>query len=319
MLSDESEKVAMISFSILDDYPSKLEAITAVLKDNLSNSFIKKWKDDIPNLNKRVQRRDQISLPIDFVNRNMVNPQFVCVSTLSTPRIIAEDENFLIINKPPNVHGHPLSYSEKDNILSFLRDKYPYQWGNCLQSVNETKHERGLLYRLDYETSGVLIYVKNDQLYQYLRENYSKVVTQKIYIAIVRGHFDRPGVHRHTLKPTGKNGHKMVASATATSTPTAAQASLNVSILEYNQEKDLSLLKIELHTGIRHQIRVQLRALGYPILGDNLYGSSGPSPDPSVSRLFLHALTYKILLNEREYVYKSETTDALAFDHYFRF
>ncbi|MBF0297605.1 MAG: RluA family pseudouridine synthase [Oligoflexia bacterium] len=331
-----------ISFSTLNNYQTKIDAIIDILKtqnqgEKISNAQIKKWKGKILAANKEVKAKEKITLPIDFVNHNMINPQFdswfnSCDLKLNTslPRIIEENDKFIVINKPANIHGHALSYSEKDNILSFLRNHHP-QSQNLLENVNAKKHERGLLYRLDYETSGVLIYVKSQELYTYLRENYSNVVVEKKYLAIVNGHFlrekDEAYIHyahyTHYLRPSGKSGHKMVVDTAASPSNDSFKASLEVKLLDYNNKENLSLLKIKLHTGVRHQIRVQLAALGYPIFGDALYGtslSSSPSPSPSpLSRLFLHAISYKILLKDKEYFYKSETSDAFAFNQYFDF
>ena len=80
------------------------------------------------------------------------------------------------MDKPANLFVHPLVYDEKNNCLSFLRTYKPAYLG-----VNSKNYDRGLLYRLDFETSGVLVYVKNEIAYQYLRENFKTIAKKKTY------------------------------------------------------------------------------------------------------------------------------------------
>ena len=69
--------------------------------------------------------------------------------------VLFENDDVIILNKPPNIHSHPLKYSEQDNCLSFLRQ----QLKNNKMDVNKKSYDKGLLYRLDYVTSGVLFFI----------------------------------------------------------------------------------------------------------------------------------------------------------------
>ena len=81
--------------------------------------------------------------------------------------------------------------------------------------------------------------------------------------------------------------------------------------VNYNSEKNCSLLMIKLKTSLRHQIRAQLSYLGYPILGDELYGGS------SSLRIFLHAFYYEIPLDGGEMVIKGKASNAYLFEKFF--
>ena len=86
--------------------------------------------------------------------------------------VLYEDSNCIILNKSPSTHSHPLKYNEKDNCLSFLRENNYFE----ALKVNEYNMDRGLLYRLDYGTSGVLVLVKDELDYLHLRDNFNNLV-----------------------------------------------------------------------------------------------------------------------------------------------
>lgn len=222
------------------------------------------------NLNNQIQ----VEIPIDVLMKNHINPEYLGPEI----KVLHEDSRFIVFDKPAGVHSHPLRYDEKDNCLSFLRS---LNKGKCL-FVNEENYDRGLLFRLDYETSGVLIYCKNQNLRNDIFNNRLDAVALKRYTAVVSGDFKHPEDLSIPLKPFGKKGRKMVFNAGGD------VGEMKVEKLNYNPKKNLSLLKVDLKTGLRHQIRAQLSHLGHPILGDELYG--GEESD----RMYLHSTLYQI-------------------------
>ena len=121
--------------------------------------------------------------------------------------------------------------------------------------------DRGLLYRLDLETSGLLLLTKDKELLKQAREG--SFVKKKVYCALVEGDYDGPKKLSHTLTTTGK---KIKAD------PKGKEAHLKIISSEYLLNNNMSLLEVELKEGLRHQIRVQLSLAGFPIVGDELYG-----------------------------------------------
>ena len=121
---------------------------------NCSSNKLKKFFDK-SFLQRSFKKGSTLKLPLDFVNDGLINPHYDGPPI----EIIAETEWFLVLNKLPNQFVHPLSYDESNNCLSYLRATRPE-----LLNVNSSNYDRGLLYRLDFETSGVLIYVKQDNL-----------------------------------------------------------------------------------------------------------------------------------------------------------
>ena len=289
----------MIELCFLQSYSTLEEAIIKGL--GISKQQIKKYQLKKKVLNSAVKSKRSYQLPIDLINHLKINPQY------DGPTIVKlyEDEHVLVLNKPYKIHMHPLTYSECDNVLSFLRSEkilLPE-----LLEVNKNSYDRGLLYRLDYETSGIIYYAKKSSIYNYVRDNFNEVMQQKSYLAIVSGKFEKEGEHRHFLKSSGPKGSRILCLDEAADKAVAVK--MSVERLDYNQKMDYSLLRVALDTGHRHQIRAQLAHLSYPILGDKVYGGL------SERRLYLHAYQYCFSIDNKNYNIKC--LDAKLFDDFF--
>ncbi len=259
-----------------------LQEITSVeefLKSqfNCSSSKLKKYFDK-KFLTRSFKARSTLQLPLNFVNDGEINPDYRGEELFIT----YEDESFLVLNKLPNQFVHPLSYDEGNNCLSFIRKTKPE-----LLKVNYQSYDRGLLYRLDYETSGVLIYVKDEALYFSLRNNFNEIAKQKSYRCWVQGECRLEGKFTHSFSAAGPKGEKVIV-AEADINP--MKGSLELKPLKYDVSRQATLMSVELETGLRHQIRAQMAYLGHPLTGDEFYGG------PSATRLYLHALTYRLLV-----------------------
>jgi 23S rRNA pseudouridine1911/1915/1917 synthase len=266
--------VKKIEYQWLAEATSLKEALKEVLGS--SNQHLKKFYSN-KQLQHIVQSKDILDLPLELVNHLLINPSY----TGPEVRIIAETGQYLALHKPPGVHCHPHSYADTQTILNYLASKKNYS----PLLVNQGNYDRGLLYRLDLETSGVLILVKNPRLHHEARENFASSVKRKFYWAIVEGNFDQEGPHTHFFKGSGPKGAKQkVSSEEGEETQ---EGSLGVKKILTSSGK--SLLLVSLRTGLRHQIRAQLSHLGFPILGDELYGGN------AAERLFLHAFRYEWL------------------------
>ena len=252
----------------------------ASLKDALKNTLgssgqlIKRYFSS-KEQSRKIFARETIKLPLNLVNHMKINPEYVGPEI----HIISETENYLAIHKPPGVHCHPLNYGDKDTLLNFLVTAK--KWEGVL--INESNYDRGLLYRLDHETSGIMIIAKNEKFLRYFRDNFSTEMKRKFYWAIVEGDFNKNGRWTHHFRSTGQKGVKQ--KVTDDSGFETQEGSLSVLKISYTE--GLSLVLVNLKTGLRHQIRAQLAHLGFPILGDVLYGGR------SADRLFLHALRYE--------------------------
>lgn len=224
-----------------------------------------------------IKARSTSRLPLDFVNHLKINPEYVGPEIT----IISETNDYVVLHKPPGVHCHPLCYSDKDTLLNFLAQEQKWE----AIEINTENYDRGLLYRLDHETSGVMVLAKNERFLKQMRENFSTAMKRKFYWAIVEGDFDKDGLWKHHFRATGVKGQKQKVSDE--SHDSSQEATL--AVLKISSHEGKSLVLVNLKTGLRHQIRAQLSHLGFPILGDELYGGR------KADRLFLHALRYEFL------------------------
>lgn len=284
------DKKQQTSFSLIQDISSLEELLVKELL--FSKSSVKKYLSK-NQMSHSFSKGDVVHLPVDLMNRGCINPNY----SEEDLEVINEDDNFIAINKNSSLHGHPLEYSEENSVLNFLRNKYSFEH----LAFKQESPESTLLYRLDFETSGVLIFAKNEKAYKSIRENFNSIVKEKIYHLLVKGDFDQDGVHRHTLTPSGKKGSVMKAQIEGEN-----PVQIEVSKLQYDQAKDVSTLEVKLGRGARHQIRSQMQALGHPIIGDELYGGE------KSSRLFLHA--YKYSFETSEYSFSATAKNELFFD-----
>ena len=253
--------------------------------NRLKKHFTKKF------LNRSMQARGIFALPLNFINDGLINPIYLGDNI----EVIAEDDQFFIFTKNPNQFVHPLSYDESDNCLSFLRQTRPE-----LLLVNQSNYDRGLLYRLDYETSGVMIYVKKENLYKELRENFSAVAKEKIYLCWVQGEMKLKGVFKHAFSSSEQKGKRIKVTEEE---GVGMIGEFAIEPKEFDRSINKTLVEVKLKTGLRHQIRAQMAHLGYPLVGDTFYGG------PKANRLYLHALTYALEIDGKKYLWESKPHD----------
>jgi 23S rRNA pseudouridine1911/1915/1917 synthase len=233
--------------------------------------------------------RAVLQLPLDFINHLEIFPIYEGPEI----QIIFEDEIFLVLNKPANIFSHPLSYNEKNNCLSFLRQTRPE-----VLNINSKNYDRGLLYRLDFETSGVLVYVKNNDDYLYLRNNFKTVAKEKKYLCWVEGECKLSGKFINFFKATEEKGKKIRVSSDNIKGE-CMEGEIFLTPQKFSSEKNATLMEVILGQGLRHQIRAQLAFLKHPLLGDVFYG--GPPSD----RLYLQAQNYKLFFKDKEYSFSA--------------
>lgn len=268
-----------ISVCFINDSPSIQEGIFSLVKiskNQLKQSGLKK-----AFLEKKIRARDEVSFPINVINRGLINPNY------DHPKvnILFEDENMIVLSKPVRIHCHPLGYDETDNILSFLRG-----YNSKLLEINISEYDRGLLYRLDFETSGLLYYVKSNDLYQSLRKSFNVLVKEKYYYAVVDGKPDENGRIETKLSLSSVKG------STVKVCETGKTCQIYYEVLKYNEDKDISLIKVRLFEGFKHQIRVQLKSIGHPICGDQKYNENS-----IYKRMYLHCYQYKFQIGDLRY------------------
>lgn len=181
-------------------------------------------------------------------------------------KVIYEDNHIIVVEKPPNIPSQGDKTEDTDMltiIKEYLKEKYNKP-GNVYL---------GLVHRLDRPVGGVMIFAKTSKAASRLSNQVREKVFKKEYLAIVDGkpEKNKGTLENYLLKNEKTNTSKIVKE----NTPGSKYAKLDYEVLKYNEEIDLSLLKILLHTGRHHQIRVQLAGMGHSICGDQKYGTRG--------------------------------------------
>ena len=180
--------------------------------------------------------------------------------------VIYEDNHIIVVEKQPNIPSQADKTEDIDMltiIKEYLKEKYNKP-GNVYL---------GLVHRLDRPVGGVMVFAKTSKAASRLSEQVRNKTFKKEYLAIVDGKLDvKSGTLEDYLVKNEKNNLSKV---TNKETKNAKYAKLDYEVLKYNKEINLSVLRILLHTGRHHQIRVQLANMGHSICGDQKYGTRG--------------------------------------------
>lgn len=186
--------------------------------------------------------------------------------------ILYEDRDFLIINKPAGVASVP-AHALPDNTLANRVKGYYREQGYDNEVVHITT-------RLDRDTSGIVLFAKHHFAHSIIDHQLKAHAMRKMYLAVVSGTLKAD--HGWFDQPIGRAADSFIK---RTVTPDGKP-----SLTEYWVVKrlaDKTVVRVRLHTGRTHQIRVHFAAAGHPLIGDQLYG--GPS-DPAIDRQALHCM-----------------------------
>ncbi|MES3038257.1 MAG: RNA pseudouridine synthase [Bdellovibrionota bacterium] len=202
----------------------------------------------------RIKKPDYVITPQQVLEIYLSPKRYLKPFDLSE-RILEKNNNFLIVHKPGAVPCHPTIDNEKENLLFW----YSELLGEKL----------GLPHRLDQGTEGLLILTRNQDSLSTFTKMFAEKLIEKKYLALVEGRWEKLGLITHFMKPDAR-APKILSVTDPGGWKPCALAVEQVDVWE-----NFSVLDIKLITGRTHQIRTQLAFEGYPIRGDNLYGSSG--------------------------------------------
>jgi 23S rRNA pseudouridine1911/1915/1917 synthase len=172
-------------------------------------------------------------------------------------KIVYEDRDLIVIDKPPGLLTSTVPRERRPTAAALLRQ--------YLDS-RQPRARLGIIHRLDRDASGLLVFSKNDAAYRSLKQQFFHHTVQREYEAVVSGHPE---------KPRGKIQSRLVEYADGTVHSTTHPAKGQVAVTEYEvigRRDDITILKVRLHTGRKHQIRAHLSERGWPIAGDTVYG-----------------------------------------------
>jgi len=193
--------------------------------------------------------------------------------------IIMEDEQVIVLNKPPGLVVHPAQGNTTGTLVHGLL----HHDEEAFEDMSDDTQRPGIVHRLDKDTSGVLVVAKNLQARASLKDAFKEHVTEKTYLAIVIGCPDEPiGLIENDI---GRHpGHRL---KMAVVEEHGKHAITRYRVLA--SAGGCSLLEIRIFTGRTHQIRVHFSHLKHPVLGDALYGGCPKDMPYPAPRQMLHA------------------------------
>ncbi len=234
-----------------------------------------------------LKENDKISIKISLPEKNHLK------SDASTKLdIVYEDKDVIVIDKLAGMIVHPAENFQADckTLVNVLLNYFPE-----IKNVGEDKFRPGIVHRLDKETSGLLIVAKNNQAFDYLKEQFQKRKIEKHYLALIVGKLKKEkGVIEKSISRSKKTPTKqMVVEKNFTAKKIKeARTEFNV-VKRFN---DYTLVKAIPKTGRMHQIRIHFASIGHPIAGDKKYSFKRQKNLLKLNRHFLHAAYLKFIL-----------------------
>jgi 23S rRNA pseudouridine1911/1915/1917 synthase len=190
--------------------------------------------------------------------------------------VVYEDDHIIVLNKPAGVVVHPGAGRPDGTLVNGLMYRYP-EIGLIGDAVRP-----GIVHRLDAGTSGLMVVARSDVAFRRLAEAFQERRVLKEYLGLGVGKL--PSREGRVTAPIGRDPHNRLKMCVSLD---GREAITDYAVLwtraRYN------LLRLRLHTGRTHQIRVHLRALGCPLDGDLLYGPKDPAQHILKDRVFLHS------------------------------
>ncbi|MFZ2522995.1 MAG: RluA family pseudouridine synthase [Minisyncoccia bacterium] len=206
---------------------------------------------------------------------------------MQEPSVLYEDNDVVAINKPAGLVVHSDGKTKEANLVDWLVENYPK-----IKDVGEPGRDShgneilrsGIVHRLDRGTSGVMLIAKTKESFESLKKQFQNHKIQKKYEAFVFGEVRADGVVDRPIGRSSSDFRKWSAQR-------GARGEMRDAVTEYRvltKNKDFSLIELSPKTGRTHQIRVHMKAINHPLVGDSLYA---PNREMSLgfNRVALHS------------------------------
>jgi len=261
----------------LADEGQRVDTWIVTQLEELSRTFVQKLIEEVRvrvngekvRANYRVSAGDYLEVEIPPATDLEVKPQAIPLE------VIYEDQDVLVINKPPGMVVHPAHGNYEGTLVNALLARCQDLSG--IGGVNRP----GIVHRLDKDTSGLLMVAKNDLAHQRLSEQIKDRQVVRRYLALVHGRIQE--LTGRVEAPIGRDPRDR--KKMAVNTKQGKPATTHYRVLE--QLGIYTLIEARLETGRTHQIRVHLAYLGHPVVGDPVYGPR--RPHLGLSGQWLHA------------------------------
>ncbi|MCM1340019.1 MAG: RluA family pseudouridine synthase [Muribaculaceae bacterium] len=240
----------------------RIDSYLAEILPDISRSKVQKSiKDGEIKVNGTKVKASYILKACDIVELGDFSNESCCIEPEDLPlEIIWEDENMAVVNKPSGMLTHPTTTECSGTLVNALLFKY----GENLSNINGD-FRRGIVHRLDRNTSGLLMIAKNNKTHEFLVNEMKEKNFIKKYIAIVKGILEENDFEINA--PIGRNPNQPQKQCVKDD---GKESLTLVHVLE--RLEGATLVELTLITGRTHQIRVHMAHIGHPVYNDTLYG-----------------------------------------------
>lgn len=202
------------------------------------------------------------------------------------PEIVDEQPEFVVVNKPTGMLTHITGKNEPNALAELMVQKYPE-----MEKVGESPDRPGVVHRLDKEASGLIVLARTHDMFDCLKQQFKLRTVDKEYMVLVHGQVAKDTDEINFPISRSENAERMAAMPQTVRGETQAEG--RTALTEFIVEKryvNFTLLKVKIHTGRTHQIRVHMFAYNHPVVGDPMYFQKKRSreADNRLGRLFLH-------------------------------
>ncbi|APC96327.1 23S rRNA pseudouridine(1911/1915/1917) synthase RluD [Francisella frigiditurris] len=236
----------------------RIDSVITDLLPDFSRSQIQKWiKDGNIKINGTIQKNKYIVLGYETLDINVeLTPQNEWIAENIKLDIVYEDEDIIIINKHAGIVVHPGAGNSTGTISNALLHH---------NKESENIPRAGIVHRLDKDTTGLMVAAKSILAYNSLIEQLSNRTVNRKYLAIVEGLLESSGT---IDKPIGRSSSNRTKMAITENGKEAITNYTPIELFTYH-----TLVECKLETGRTHQIRVHMKSIGYPLVGDQTYNN----------------------------------------------
>ncbi|MGY3703065.1 pseudouridine synthase [Vagococcus martis] len=262
---------------VVEDKKGRIDKVLAEIYPDYSRSQIQSWlKEEAVSVNGEIVKANYKVKNQDNIDIQVPEPKELTLEAQDIPlEIVYEDDDVIVVNKPQGMVVHPSMGHPSGTLVNALLFH-----ADSLSSINDVIRP-GIVHRIDKDTSGLLMVAKNDAAHVALQDELRERKTLRKYVALVHGVI--PHEKGKIDAPIGRSKDNRQKQAIISD---GKEAVTHFTVLE--RFLDYTLIECVLETGRTHQIRVHMDYIGYPIVGDPLYG---PKKTIKGNGQFLHAKT----------------------------